>query len=76
MKACKEGRVTEKEVDDFTELLMRKLIQLDEIEVVGDLRLHRREQVISPFSPFDKFSHFVGPFMVYLFLLFYFQNYY
>ncbi|CAK9324069.1 unnamed protein product [Citrullus colocynthis] len=45
VKACKEGRVTEKEVDDLTELLMRKLIQLDEIEVVGDLRLQRREQV-------------------------------
>ncbi|XP_038891761.1 BAG family molecular chaperone regulator 1-like [Benincasa hispida] len=45
VKACKEGRVSEKEVDDLTELLMRKLIQLDEIEVVGDLRLQRREQV-------------------------------
>ena len=45
MKACKEGRVSEKEVDDLIELLMRKLIQLDEIEVVGDLRLQRRQQV-------------------------------
>ncbi|KGN49684.1 BAG family molecular chaperone regulator 1 [Cucumis sativus] len=45
VKACKEGRVSEKEVDDLIELLMRKLIQLDEIEVVGDLRLQRRQQV-------------------------------
>lgn len=45
MKGCKDGRVSETEVENLTEMLMRQLIALDEIQVVGDLRLQRREQV-------------------------------
>ncbi|KAG6599885.1 BAG family molecular chaperone regulator 1, partial [Cucurbita argyrosperma subsp. sororia] len=45
IKGCKEGRVSETEVENLTEMLMRKLIALDEIQVVGDPRLQRREQV-------------------------------
>ncbi|KAJ7944866.1 BAG family molecular chaperone regulator-like protein [Quillaja saponaria] len=44
--ASKGGNVAEKDVDNLTEMLMSKLIRLDEIVAVGNLKLKRKDQVI------------------------------
>lgn len=46
-KASRGGTVTEKDIENLTENLMRQLVQLDGIIADGDLKQQRRIQAIT-----------------------------